>query len=62
MTRFCDQAVFLHAGRIDQVLPAPEPALVARMLYDLGERAVAGRDSGAAGQPTAGQPTAGERP
>src|SRR6202012_2813662 len=39
VTRFCDQAVFLHAGRVDRVLPAPEPDLVAQLLYDLGERA-----------------------
>jgi putative ABC transport system ATP-binding protein len=39
VTRFCDQAVFLHAGRVDRVLPAPEPGLVAQLLYDLGERA-----------------------
>jgi putative ABC transport system ATP-binding protein len=38
VTRFCDQAVFLQAGRVDRVLPAPEPALVARCLYELGER------------------------
>ncbi|HEX3752448.1 MAG TPA: ABC transporter ATP-binding protein [Streptosporangiaceae bacterium] len=43
VTRFCDQAVFLHAGRIDRILPAPEPGLVARVLYDLGERAARGR-------------------
>jgi putative ABC transport system ATP-binding protein len=39
VTRFCDQAVFLHAGRVDRILPAPEPGLVAQVLYDLGERA-----------------------
>jgi putative ABC transport system ATP-binding protein len=69
VTRFCDQAVFLHAGRIDQVLPAPKPPAVARMLYELGERAAAGRDSGAVagrdsgaavGQPTVGPSTAGQ--
>jgi len=47
VTRFCDQAVFLQAGRVDRVLPAPEPNLVARVLYDLGERA--GREH--AGEP-----------
>ena len=43
VTRFCDQAVFLHAGRVDRVLPDPEPALVARILHELGERAERGR-------------------
>jgi putative ABC transport system ATP-binding protein len=43
VTRFCDRAVFLHGGRIDRILPAPEPGLVARVLYDLGERAARGR-------------------
>ncbi len=52
VTRFCDQAVFLHAGRVDRVLPAPEPGLVAQLLYDLGERA---------GQERAGREQAGGR-
>jgi putative ABC transport system ATP-binding protein len=39
VTRFCDQAVFLHAGRIDQVLPDPVPPVVGRILDELGERA-----------------------
>ena len=39
VTRFCDQAVFLHAGQVDQVLPQPAPAVVAKILDDLGERA-----------------------
>jgi putative ABC transport system ATP-binding protein len=39
VTRFCDQAVFLHAGRVDRILPAPEPGVVAQALYDLGDRA-----------------------
>jgi putative ABC transport system ATP-binding protein len=39
VTRFCDRAVFLHAGHVDQVLPDPDPATVSRILYDLGERA-----------------------
>jgi putative ABC transport system ATP-binding protein len=39
VTRFCDQAVFLYAGRVDRVLPDPEPALVAGLVADLGERA-----------------------
>src|SRR5436189_3725054 len=38
VTRFCDRAVFLHGGRVDRVLPEPEPALVARVLHELGER------------------------
>ena len=38
VTRFCDQAVFLHGGRVDRVLPAPEPAVVARLLHELGGR------------------------
>jgi putative ABC transport system ATP-binding protein len=42
VTRFCDQAVFLYAGRVDRVLPDPEPAVVARLVAELGERA--GRD------------------
>jgi putative ABC transport system ATP-binding protein len=42
VTRFCDQAVFLHAGRVDQVLPDPAPAVVARILDELGERAERG--------------------
>jgi putative ABC transport system ATP-binding protein len=39
VTRFCDQAVFLYAGRVDRVLPDPEPAMVARLVQELGERA-----------------------
>src|SRR6202046_383821 len=39
VTRFCDQAVFLYAGRVDRVLPDPEPAIVARLVAELGERA-----------------------
>jgi len=38
VTRFCDRAVFLHAGRVDRVLAEPEPAVVARVLHELGER------------------------
>jgi putative ABC transport system ATP-binding protein len=54
VTRFCDQAVFLQAGQVDRVLSAPEPALVARCLHELGERG---------GQPQAGRGQArGERP
>jgi putative ABC transport system ATP-binding protein len=39
VTRFCDRAVFLHAGHVDRVLADPEPAVVARLLYELGDRA-----------------------
>jgi putative ABC transport system ATP-binding protein len=39
VTRFCDRAVFLHGGRVDRVLAEPEPAVVARLLHQLGERA-----------------------
>ncbi len=38
VTRFCDRAVFLHGGRVDRVLSDPEPAVVARLLHELGER------------------------
>ncbi len=38
VTRFCDQAVFLYAGRVDRVLPDPEPTVVARLVDELGER------------------------
>ena len=38
VTRFCDRAVFLHGGRVDRVLAEPEPAVVARVLHELGER------------------------
>ena len=38
VTRFCDQAVFLRAGRVDRVLPAPEPDVVAGVLHEMGER------------------------
>jgi putative ABC transport system ATP-binding protein len=48
VTRFCDRAVFLQGGRVDRVLPAPEPALVARCLHELGEW-------GGAAQPAPGQ-------
>src|ERR1700722_1466850 len=39
VTRFCDQAVFLYAGRVDRVLADPEPAIVAGLVQRLGERA-----------------------
>lgn len=35
---FCDQAVFLHAGRVDRKLPEPDPATVAAVLNELGQR------------------------
>jgi putative ABC transport system ATP-binding protein len=43
VTRVCDRAVFLYAGRVDQVLDEPEPAVVARLISALGERADGGR-------------------
>jgi len=43
VTRFCDRAVFLQAGRVDRVLHGPEPAEVAQVLHELGERASGGR-------------------
>jgi putative ABC transport system ATP-binding protein len=43
VTRFCDQAVFLYAGRVDAVTDLPEPAAVAARLHALGERAGAER-------------------
>jgi putative ABC transport system ATP-binding protein len=39
---FCDQAVFLYAGRVEAIVPAPEPAQVAARLHALGERAIGG--------------------
>jgi putative ABC transport system ATP-binding protein len=39
VTRFCDRAVFLYAGRVDRVLAEPEPATVAGLIQQLGERA-----------------------
>ena len=44
VTRFCDQAVFLYAGRVDRILPSPEPAVVARLMTELGERFDGGLD------------------
>ena len=41
VTRFCDRAVFLYAGRVDTVIERPEPEGVAARLYALGERATA---------------------
>jgi putative ABC transport system ATP-binding protein len=38
VTRFCDRAVFLYAGRVDGVIERPEPDAVAARLHDLGER------------------------
>jgi putative ABC transport system ATP-binding protein len=38
VVRFCDRAVFLHAGQLDRVLHVPEPAAVAGILNELGER------------------------
>ena len=39
VTRFCDRAVFLYAGRVDAVIQQPEPDAVAARLHALGERA-----------------------
>jgi len=39
VTRFCDRAVFLYAGRVEEIIDAPEPAAVAARLQSLGERA-----------------------
>jgi ABC-type lipoprotein export system ATPase subunit len=39
VTRFCDRAVFLYAGRVDAITGEPEPAAVAARLHALGERA-----------------------
>jgi putative ABC transport system ATP-binding protein len=39
VTRFCDQAVFLYAGRVDGVVRDPEPAVVAGLIARLGEQA-----------------------
>jgi len=41
VTRFCDRAVFLHAGRVDAVIERPQPDAVAARLHALGERATA---------------------
>jgi putative ABC transport system ATP-binding protein len=41
VTRFCDRAVFLYAGRVDAVIERPEPDAVAARLNALGERAAA---------------------
>jgi putative ABC transport system ATP-binding protein len=42
VVRFCDQAVFLYAGRIEAVVAAPEPADVADRLHALGALANSG--------------------
>jgi putative ABC transport system ATP-binding protein len=54
VTRFCDRAVFLHAGRLDRVLDDPEPGVVARLLHELGERA-GGHDRVRAGRDDRGR-------
>ena len=38
VTRFCDRAVFLHAGRVARELYGPQPGHVAQILHELGER------------------------
>ena len=42
VTRFCDQAVFLYAGRVESVTDLPQPAAVAARLHALGEQASRG--------------------
>jgi putative ABC transport system ATP-binding protein len=42
VTRFCDRAVFLYAGRVDAVTDAPQPAAVAARMHALGQRAGGG--------------------
>ena len=37
VTRFCDRAVFLHAGRVATELYGPQPGHVAQTLHELGE-------------------------
>jgi putative ABC transport system ATP-binding protein len=44
VTRFCDRAVFLYAGRVDAVIERPEPDAVAARLHALGERATASEE------------------
>ncbi|WP_370370478.1 ABC transporter ATP-binding protein [Catenulispora sp. GP43] len=39
VVRFCDQAVFVDGGRIEAVVTAPDPAMVAARLYEYGARA-----------------------
>jgi putative ABC transport system ATP-binding protein len=50
VTRFCDQAVFLRAGRVDRILGQPEPAVVAGILHELGAQAA--QPANQAAQPT----------
>jgi putative ABC transport system ATP-binding protein len=45
VTRFCDRAVFLYAGRVDTVIERPEPGAVAARLHALGERATAPQET-----------------
>jgi len=45
VTRFCDRAVFLYAGRVDAVIERPEPDAVAARLHALGERATAPQET-----------------
>jgi putative ABC transport system ATP-binding protein len=42
VVRFCDRAVFLHGGRVEAVVGAPQPADVAARLHALGERGARG--------------------
>ena len=45
VVRFCDQAVFVYAGRIESVVPSPEPDAVAAWLHEYGARAAGGSSS-----------------
>ena len=42
VTRFCDRAVFLYAGRVEGIMDAPDPADVAARLHALGALAAQG--------------------
>jgi putative ABC transport system ATP-binding protein len=42
VTRFCDRAVFLFAGRVEGIIDSPDPAEVAARLHALGTRAKTG--------------------
>ena len=46
VVRFCDQAVFVYAGRIEAVVPSPEPDAVAAWLHEYGARAAGGSGVG----------------
>jgi len=42
VTRFCDRAVFLYAGRVEGIVDRPDPVDVAARLHALGARAAQG--------------------